>query len=75
MKIRPIKNIAPGKYRSVDNEWYFIEDQRYRTNPAKRQWWAYQRMHDGKFYSDTPYFFEPYPTLKSLIKALEKAKP
>lgn len=75
MKIRPIKNIAPGRYRSSNNEWYFVENKQHRNNPAKREWWVYQRMQDGKFYSDTPYFFESYPTLKSLIKALEKAKP
>jgi hypothetical protein len=36
---------------------------------------TYQQQIDGGFYSDTPYFFSPYSTLKSLIEALEKAKP
>lgn len=46
-----------------------------RNNQLDREWQVYERMLDGHFYMDTPYFFESYPTLKSLIKALEKAKP
>jgi hypothetical protein len=76
MKIRPLHKIEPGLYESSDGNWQFYEmyvDGK-RNTPKDREWNAYKRMLDGKFYIDTPYFFKSYPTLKSLINALEKAK-
>jgi hypothetical protein len=78
MKIRPLHKIKPRLYESNDEQWRFFENQKIagkRNNPENREWNAYQRMLDGKFYFDTPYFYNYYPTLKSLVKALEKAKP
>lgn len=78
MKIRPLRKVGKGYYISNDGEWSFIEKYlgpNKRNNPGSREWFVYQMMLDGKFYKDTPYFFESYHTLKSLIKALEKAKP
>lgn len=70
MKIRPLHKRQKGHYESDDKCWRFIE-----WGVGERNWSAYQKMLDGKFYFDTPYFFESYKTLRSLIKAIEKAKP
>lgn len=84
MKIRPLQTKTAsnhrlsGGYFSYDGSFLFLEkrsDPRKRNSAGKREWWAYQQQVDGQFYYDTPYFFTSHPTLKSLIKALEKAKP
>lgn len=83
MKIRPLHKIEQGYYESRDKQWRFLQKlsqgesiyRNIKNIPENREWWAYRRLIDGKFYKDTPYFFSPYPTLKSLIEALEKAKP
>lgn len=74
MNIRPIHKNLAGNYESSCKEWlfvgYFLE-----KSSQYREWHAYQRMPDNLFHKDTPYFYQPHPTLKSLIAALEKAKP
>lgn len=77
MTIRPLHKIEQGYYESHDGKWRFTQKLSHAKsdNPDNREWWAYQKLIDGKFYSDTPYFFFAYPTLKSLIEALEKTKP
>lgn len=74
MKIRPLHKNLAGNYESSDRNWLFVGY--FLNETAKlREWYVYQRMADDLFHKDTPYFFESYSTLKSIVKALEKANP
>jgi hypothetical protein len=61
MIIRPLKRIEKGYYISADKEWEFVDQ------PSG--WYAYSLDND----LCGPYFYEPYPTLKLLVKAVETA--
>lgn len=58
--IRPLKKIEAGRYLSYDYKWEFC---RY---DSQCNWNAYYKS------STHPFFFESYPTLKSLIKKIEQ---
>lgn len=65
MKIRPLKRIQSGYYISNDGNWEFIQ--------SDSSWNVYSQFSfNGKI--DEPFFYESYPTLKSLIKAVESLR-
>lgn len=67
MKIRPLHKFEEG-YISDDGNYFFLI--------FERNWLAYKRKpnyyyFDGPNFTGQPIFYESYPTLKSLIKAIE----